>query len=202
MKHLKTYEGLFDFLKKKPKSSFDMIGTSHDLLLDFIDDNKVELVKQGKEYIQFHLTTNSSGWYTIEQDRKEIRKSIEPILKEWNIRYYFHHVYLYIISDEFYNEVYKIFKGLRKAKFVNNSYQYLLVKRMTNFFYIYVDGEDMKIASNIVNYLCNKYNIEYSALYSIIEEIVPPMYELEYMTVRSIGDSNKQIFNYYQPEFK
>lgn len=201
MKHLKTYEGLFDFFKKKPVESFDVIGTIHDILLDFVDDNKVELVKQSKDYIQYKILSKSNIKWREEID--ETNKLIDPILKEWGIKhYYFHHVYLYVITDDFYNEVYKIFKGLSRRKLVDNTYQYLMTKNLK--YYIYVDGEEMKIASDIEKYLLNKYDITWSPLFNILSEIICPMYKLDYMDVRTINDQFMKSKNgiwYYQPEF-
>lgn len=202
MKHLKTYEGLFDFFKKKPVESFDVIGTVHDILLDFIDDNKVELVKQGKDYIQYKIIFKSNIKWREEID--ETNKLIDPILKEWGIKhYYFHHVYLYVITDDFYNEIYKIFKGLNRRKLVDNTYQYLMTKNLK--YYIYINGEEIKIASDIEKYIFNKYGIDWSPLYDILEEVICPMYRLDYMSVKTIRDQFMKAKNgiwYYQPEFK
>ena len=204
MKHLKTYEGLFDFFKKKPVESFDVIGTTHDLMLDFVDDGKISLVKQGKDYIQYDIMPKGSRAGALWKEKMDdTKKLIEPILKEWGVRYYFHHIYLFVISNEFYNEINNIFKGLRKAKIVDNSYQYLLVKNMT--FYIYVNDEDMSVASNIIKYLTAKYDITVSSLWDILNEIIPTVCKVGvYMRCRSMDQETfKSIrFRYHQPEFK
>lgn len=207
MKYLKTYEGLFDFFKRKKESSFDVIGTSHDIMLDFVDEEKVKLIKQGKDILQYQILSKSSSKWREEID--ETNKLIEPILKEWGIKhYYFHHVYLYIITDDFYDEIYKIFKGLKRRKLVDNTYQYLMVKNLK--YYIYVNGEEMNIATNITDYLCEKYgigthNVYISALYDIISEVIRPIYNLDYMKCSSMNDHFILAKNgvwYYQPEFK
>ena len=95
-----------------------------------------------------------------------------------------------------------IFKGLNKRKLVDNTYQYLMTKNLK--YYIYVNDEDMNIASNIIKHLTTKYDITVSALWDILNEIIPTIYKLDYARCRTMNDQflkSKNGIWYYQPEF-
>jgi hypothetical protein len=72
-------------------------------------------------------------------------------------------------------------------------------------YYIYVNDEDMNIASNIIKHLTTKYDITVSALWDILNEIIPIIYKLDYARCRTMNDQflkSKNGIWYYQPEFK
>lgn len=204
MKYIKTYEFFGLFKKKKPITKVDKIGTAHDLLLDFVDEGKVELKEQNKDYINCVVFSNDEHKY--KEEVSDTTKRIESMFKEWDIRYVIHselsRVYLYILSDDFYNKINDIFRGLRKAKVCNNSYQFLLVKDFC--FYAYVNGEDISISQVVMDYLAKTYNMSESSIRNILEEIIPPMYKLgHYMRCRTLRDHktfNSIRYRYHQPE--